>query len=80
MDDMAAEKTELRGIADTNLVSFLDACALARKMDRNSLVNKILRQWAEQEAHRSNVLQRAARGNPLLSESPASVTDWGELS
>lgn len=77
---MAAEKTELRGLSDTNLVAFLDACAMARRMDRNSLVNKILTRWAEEEAHRSNVLQRTARGNPLLSESSAPTTDWGDLS
>jgi hypothetical protein len=76
---MAAEKTEVRGLMATDLASFLDAAAMARRMDRNSLINKICLQWAELEAHRSNVLQRTCRGNPLLSESSGPTTDWGDL-
>jgi hypothetical protein len=76
---MPAEKTELRQLTPTDLLTFLDAAALARGMERARLINKILGRWAEEEAHRSNVLQRAARGNPLLSESTAPTTDWGDL-
>jgi hypothetical protein len=43
------------------------------------LVNKILEKWCREEAHRSNVLQRASRGNPLLSEPAGPTTDWGDL-
>lgn len=77
---MASDKTELRGLAPADLVAFVDAAALARNMDRTALINKILFAWARVEAHRSNVLQRAARGNPLLSEASAPTTEWGELS
>lgn len=76
---MAAEQKELRQLSGTDLLDFLDAAALGRNMERAKLINKILRQWAELEAHRSNVLQRAARGNPLLSDAPAPTTDWGDL-
>lgn len=77
---MTAERTELRQLSPTELLSFLDAAALGRGMERARLINKILLRWAEEEAHRSNVLQRAARGNPLLSESSGPATDWGDLS
>jgi len=76
---MAAEQKELRQLTPSDLLNFLDGAALARNMERSKLINKVLMQWAEQEAHRSNVLQRVARGNPLLSESSAPTTDWGEL-
>jgi hypothetical protein len=74
---MPAEKTELRGLAPTELVAFLDAAAMARNMDRNTMVNKILMQWAQVEAHRATVLHRATRGNPLMAEPSGSTTDWG---
>lgn len=77
---MPAEKTEVRGLMNADLAAFLDAAAMARRMDRNSLVNKICEKWAREEAHRATVIQRACRGNPLLSESNGSTTDWGELS
>ena len=76
---MAADKTEVRGLMRVDLAEFLDVAAMARNMDRNNLINKILFQWAEMEAHRSNVLQRAAKNNPLLSEATAPKTNWGEL-
>lgn len=77
---MPAEKTEVRGLMDTNLAAFLDAAAMARKMDLNSLINRICDKWAREEAHRANVIQRTCRDNPLLSESNGSTTDWGDLS
>lgn len=76
---MAAEQKELRQLSNANLLDFLDAAALARNMERAKLINKVLGQWAANEAHRANVLQRAAKGNPLLSESSAPATDWGDL-
>ncbi len=76
---MAAEQKELRQLAPADVLDFLDAAALARNMERSKLINKIIGQWAVTEAHRSNVLQRAARGNPVLTDSPAPSTDWGDL-
>lgn len=76
---MAAEQKELRQLSNAHLLDFLDACALARNMERAKLINKVLGQWAQTEAHRTNVLNRAAKGNPLLSESTGPTTDWGDL-
>lgn len=76
---MAAEQKELRQLTDTHLLDFLDACALGRNLERAKLINRILRQWAEVEAHKTNVLNRAAKGNPLLSESSGPTSDWGDL-
>jgi hypothetical protein len=76
---MAADKTEVRGLMRVDLAEFLDVAAMARNMDRNNLINKICLQWAELEAHRSNVLQRAAKNNPLLSDASAPTSNWGEM-
>jgi hypothetical protein len=76
---MAAEQKELRQLSNANLLDLLDACALARNMERAKLINKVLAQWAAGEVHRTNVLNRAAKGNPLLSETPGNTSDWGDL-
>jgi hypothetical protein len=76
---MAAEQKELRQLTRSDLLDFLDACALGRNMERAKLINKILLQWAEVEAHKTTVLVRAARDNPLLSESNGSTSGWGDL-
>lgn len=65
---MAHEKMELRGLATLDLVQALDAIALSRGMDRNSLVNHILLAEVQRIAHELTVLNRMARGNPLLSD------------
>lgn len=77
---MAAEQKELRQLSPSHMLDFLDVAALARNMERAKLINKILMQWAEVEAHKTNVIQRAAKGNPLLSDGSAPApTNWGEL-
>lgn len=68
---MSPEKTELRGLASTDLVQALDAIALSRGMDRNHLVNNILTAEVQRIAHELKVLNRMARGNPLLSDADA---------
>ncbi len=68
---MAADKTELRGLAPVDLVAALDAIALSRNTDRTALVNKILEKEVRRIAHEMNVLHRMARGNALLSEPSA---------
>jgi hypothetical protein len=65
---MAADKTELRGMASVDLVSALDAIAISRDMDRTALVNEVLTKFVKQVSHEMNVLHRMARGNALLSE------------
>lgn len=76
---MAAEKTELRGLAPTDLVQALDAIALSRGMDRTTLINKMLTTEVKRIGHEMNLLQRMARGNPLLSDADGSATDFGAL-
>lgn len=65
---MAADKTELRGMASVDLVSALDAIAISRDMDRTALVNEVLTKFVKQVSHEMNVLHRMSRGNALLSE------------
>jgi hypothetical protein len=77
---MAAEQKELRQLTPAPVLDILQSAALARNIERAVLVNKILEKWAKEEVHRSNFLQRASRGNPMLSESAGPTTDWGELS
>jgi hypothetical protein len=68
---MAADKTELRGMAPLDLVSALDAIAISRNLDRTALVNEVLTKYVKQVSHEMNVLHRMARGNALLSPSGA---------
>jgi len=68
---MAAEKTELRGMASVDLVSALDAIAISRNLDRTALVNEVLTKLLRQVGHEMTVLHRMERGNALLSPSGA---------
>jgi len=68
---MAADKTELRGMASVDLVSALDAIAISRDMDRTALVNEVLTKFVRQVGHEATLLMRMARGNALLSPSGA---------
>ena len=72
---MAADKTELRGMAPADLVAALDAIAISRDMDRTALVNQVLTKYVKQVAHEMNVLHRMARGNALLSADSAEDGD-----
>ena len=65
---MAADKTELRGMASVDLVSALDAIAISRDMDRTALVNEVLTKFVKQVSHEMNVLHRMSRGNALLTD------------
>lgn len=68
---MAADKTELRGMAPADLVAALDAIAISRDMDRTALVNQVLTKFVKQVGHEATLLMRMARGNALLSPSGA---------
>lgn len=74
---MASDKTELRGLVSAHLAAALDAIAMSRNMDRNAFVNQILMAEIERVRHELSVLNRCARGNPLLMEAPA-PTDEGD--
>lgn len=68
---MAAEKSELRGLAPTDLVAALDAIAVSHDIDRTALINAVLGAYVKKVAHRSIVLQRMSRGNALLTDASA---------
>jgi hypothetical protein len=65
---MAADKTELRGLAPTELANALDCIALSKGMDRNTYVLQVLDAEVRKVMHEFSVLQRTMRGNPYLSE------------
>ena len=65
---MAAEKTELRGLAPTDLVSALDALAHSEGKDRTSYVNSVLDLHVKKKAHAAIILTRMLRGNAYLAE------------
>ena len=62
------DKVELRGQVDKAVMDVLDACSIARDMDRISLVEKVLTDWAARKVSEASVLQRIARGNPAVME------------
>ena len=65
---MAAEKTELRGLASTELVQALDALAHAEGVERTVYVNRVLDAHVRDFCHKQMLVTRMLRGNPYLSE------------
>ena len=61
-----ADTKELRGDAPTDLVTALDALALAKDLTRHAYVVLVLGKHVESELHRHIVEANALRGNPLL--------------
>ena len=57
---------ELRGPCPKEVVDIIDAVAHAKRLDRTSMVNRILAEWAEQKALESQCIQRVTRGNPTF--------------
>lgn len=57
---------ELRGPCPKEIVDVLDAVAHAKRIDRTSMVNRILQEWAEQKTLEAECIQRVTRGNPNL--------------
>jgi len=55
---------ELRGPCPKDTVDAIDAVAHAKRLDRTSMVNRILAEWAEQKSYESQCIQRVKRGNP----------------
>ena len=60
------DKVELRVQVDKAVMDVLDACSIARGIDRISLVEKVLSDWAARKVSEASVLQRIARGNPAV--------------
>jgi len=67
---MATEPTvELRGQCPRDTVDIIDAVCNARRIgSRTELINQILAEWCVIQVHEANLVYRAARGNPSLSE------------
>jgi len=55
---------ELRGPCPKDVVDVIDAVAHAKRLDRTSMVNRILSEWADQKLLESQCIQRVTRGNP----------------
>ena len=60
------DTVELRGQVDKAVMDVLDACSIARGIDRISLDEKVLSDWAARKVSEASVLQRIARGNPAV--------------
>lgn len=63
---MAIDTKELRGDAPTELVTALDALALAKDLTRHAYVLDVLAKHVNSEMKRHIVEANALRGNPLL--------------
>lgn len=68
---MAADKTELRGLAPVDLVQALDALAHAEGIDRNTYVVAVLHGHVKSEAHKTMLRFRMLKGNPYMADDPA---------
>jgi hypothetical protein len=67
----ARDTTELRVEARKSTVSIIDATwmAIGGKESRNSIVNKILDEWAERKWHEASVLLKVVPSNPVAPDS-----------
>jgi hypothetical protein len=70
---MAAEKTEMRGLAPTELIQALDALAHAEGQDRNAYVVSILDAHVRLICHKQTVVARMLRGNAYLTDARGSA-------
>lgn len=72
------EKTEVRFMLPKPLAQALDALAFADdNKGRPELIERVLKEFAEKEIHKSIIRVRMLRGNPMLTESSG---EQGELS
>lgn len=62
------ETTEVRFHAPTEYVSVIDAVAFATVGDRSKVMNQLVKEFVEKEVHRSTLILRVARVNPLAKE------------
>lgn len=69
-----AVTVELRGPCPKEIVDVVDAVAHAKRLDRTSMVNRILSEWAEMKLLEAQSIQRVTRGNPAVRSEPDS--DW----
>lgn len=57
------ETVELRGQIDREIIDMLDAVSSHLHTTRIGLVEKILRNWADDKLHESTLVMRVARSN-----------------
>lgn len=69
------DKTELRGLASTDMVQALDAFAYADGLNRNDYVNRVLAEHVEKKSHKTMILHRMLKGNPLFKESAGTPSE-----
>ena len=60
-----SEKVELRGDISRDITDVLDAVAKAKRVSRMEMVERVLREWAEEKVHESMMVQRITRGNGI---------------
>ena len=65
---------ELRGPCPKDIVDVIDAVAHAKRLDRTSMVNRILAEWAEAKLLEAQSIYRVTRGNPSVRSE--SENDW----
>lgn len=65
---------ELRGMSHRAVIAFIDGFAIAKRQNRMQVVNRILLNWAREQAHIQSVMANTTRGNPPLPD-----TGWNEL-
>lgn len=68
---MAVDDTqvELRGMCPRDIADVLDALSIAKRIPRNELVVRVLREWCADRVHEANIVNRVTQGKPLLPDS-----------
>jgi hypothetical protein len=59
---------EIRANVDSDLVSAIDALAMAACMHTNAYMCKVLDKHVRDELHKVSVISNALRGNPLMTD------------
>lgn len=65
---MATEKTELRQLMNTHLLSAADGLAMVDGIERHKWIELVVEREVRRRAHEANVVHRVLRGNPYASD------------
>ena len=65
------QRDALRQDLPLDVVSVLDAVAIARDIKRTELVAEILGDWCKKKRHEASLIERVTRGNPPLADTSA---------
>jgi hypothetical protein len=66
LTDSEKPDVELRGMTPRAVVDVLDAVSTAKRISRMELVNRILHSYMVDKLAEHTLIDRVARGNPLL--------------